>query len=131
MKKIYIVQMKECEVTEESTSAIEHWEEFYDYTYDLEEAKKQANELVRKIKEHKVEEIFQTNSPDNLLSVVISEYDEETNSIINVIEVADIKPSEWNVKCGDCGAYCDGGTCFKYGDRVNVDTFGCDRWHEL
>lgn len=54
-------------------------------------------------------------------------YDMFADSIAKVLE-------EWNVfekKCGDCGAYCDGGVCYKYGERVDYDDNGKDCWHKL
>lgn len=111
MKRIYKVQMEECEVTDDSTSAIATWDAFYDGTHDLEEARAQAVKLADDVKKHKVLEVLETSNPDNIISVCISEYDEETNNILGVIEIEDIQPGQWNIKCGNCRAYCSEGTC--------------------
>ena len=131
MKKIYLVQMEEVVVDDESMETIEVWENFYDYTHDLKEAETNANQLLNDIREHKVFEIFEVSDSNNHIGVCITVYNDEDNSLLDVVEVGCLTPEEWNVKCGSCGAYCSEGTCFKYGDRVSEDTIASDCWHGL
>lgn len=131
MDKIYLVQMEEIVVDKDSKETVEVWEDFYDCTMDLEEAKNNANELLEKIRNHEVLEVFEVNDINNNIGVCISVYDAKDYSILDVIEIGDLLPKEWNVACGSCGAYCSEGTCFKYGDRVNEDSVANDCWHSL
>lgn len=128
--KIYLVQMEEVIVNDDSMETINVWEDFYDYTNDLEKAKENATKLLNDIKEHKISEVFEVDDANNHISVCISVYNED-NTISDVIEIGDLTPDEWNVKCGDCGAYCSEGTCFKYGHRVNENDIAEDCWHSL
>lgn len=132
MKKKYLVQMEEIVEAEDSMETIDVWEDFFDYTYDLEEAKSNAQQLLKDIKEHKISEIFEVSDSNNLIGVCIAVYDEDNDSaILDVIEVGDLTPDEWNVKCGSCGAYCPEGTCFQYGYRVDEDAIASDCWHKF
>lgn len=131
MKKIYLVQMEEVINNNDCMETIDVWEDFYDYTDNLDEAKANALKLLNDIKKHKVSEIFEVSDPNNHIGVCISVYKEEDNSILDVIEIGDLTPNEWNITCGSCGAYCSEGTCFKYGDRVDEDTIASDCWHSL
>lgn len=128
--KIYLVQMEEVVVNDDSMETINVWEDFYDYTNDLEKAKENATKLLNDIKEHKISEVFEVDDVNNHIGVCISVYNED-NTISDVIEIGDLTPDEWNVKCGDCGAYCSEGTCFKYGHRVNENDIAEDCWHSL
>lgn len=131
MNKLYLVQMEEVVVDDDSMETIEVWEDFYDYTNNLEEAKANAVKLLNDIKEHKVSEVFEISDANNHIGVCIAVYKEEDDSILDVIDIGELEPDEWNVKCGDCGAYCSEGTCFKYGHRVNEDDIAEDCWHSL
>ena len=131
MKKIYLVQMEEVINNNDSMETIDVWEDFYDYTNNLDEAKANALKLLNDIKEHKVSEVFEISNPNNHIGVCISVYKEEDDSILDVIEIGDLTPDEWKITCGSCGAYCSEGACFKYGDRVNEDTIASDCWHSL
>lgn len=131
LEKDYVVQMEEVVTNDDSTETINVWEDFYDCTTDLEEAKANANELIAKIKQHKVEEIFEVEDPCHTLEVCIAVYKKDDNTILDVIEMGEITPDEWNVKCGDCGAYCSEGTCFKYGERVDENQIAESCWHSL
>ena len=131
MDKIYLIQMEEVVVDEECDETIQVWEDFYDETTDLEEAKKNAKELLEKIKKHEIEEVLEAEDISNDIAVCIAVYDAKDSSILDVIDVGNVKPDVWNVKCGDCGAYCTEGTCFKYGHRVDEDQIAESCWHKL
>lgn len=131
MDKIYVVQMEEVVVQEDSTEAVQVWESF-DETSDLEEAKKNANELLDKIRNHKlkeVPEVFGVKDTNHDIAVCIAVYKADDGSILDVIDVGTLTPPEWNVKCGDCGAYCSEGTCYTYGHRVKEDQIAESCWH--
>lgn len=130
MKKMYVVEMEEIVVNPDCDETIQVWEDFYDETDNLEEAKKNANELLEKIRKHEVREVFEADDTNNDIGVCIAVYNADDNySIVDVIDVESLTPSEWNIKCGDCGAYCSEGTCFKYGTRVNENQIAEDCWH--
>lgn len=131
MNKIYLVQMLEIVVAEDSDETIDVWEDFYDYTHDLEEAKRNAAKLLDDIRNHNVSEVFEVSDTNNDIGVCIAVYNEDDNAILDVIDMGSLTPKEWNVKCGDCGAYCSEGTCFKYGHRVEEDSIASDCWHQL
>lgn len=134
MNKIYIVQMEEVVVDKDSTEAVQVLEGFYDETNDLEEAKKNANELLDKIRNHKLEdvpEVFEVEDPTHDIAVCIAVYKAGDSSILDVLDVGTLTPSEWNVKCGDCGAYCSEGTCYTYGHRVEEDQLAESCWHRF
>ena len=89
MKKIYLVQMEEIVVENDSRETIEVWEDIFDYTYDLEEAKRNALQLLNDIRQHKASEVFEVNDANNHIGVCVSEYDEDddSNTISDVIEI--------------------------------------------
>ena len=125
--------MEEIVVENDSRETIEVWEDIFDYTYDLEEAKRNALQLLNDIRQHKASEVFEVNDANNHIGVCVSEYDEDddSNTISDVIEIGMLAPKEWNITCGSCGAYCEEGTCFKYGNRVSKKTIASDCWHSF
>ena len=131
MNKLYLVQMEEVVVNDDSMETIEVWEGFYDLTDNLKEAKSNALQLLDDIKEKKVPEVFEVNDANNVISICIAVYNEKDHTILDVIEMRDLAPEEWNIKCGSCSSYCSGGTCYKYGSRVNEDNIANSCWHSL
>ena len=128
---IYVVQMEEVIEEEDSTGAINIWEDFYDETEVYEVAKKNAFELIQDIKAHKISEIFEVEESFHSLAIAIAVYDKRNKEIRDVVTIGEIEPADWNVTCGSCGAYCEEGTCFKYGNRVEENTIAPDCWHCL
>lgn len=129
MNKLYLVQMEEVVVNNDSMETVEVWEGFYDLTGNLEEAKSNALQLLNDIKEKKVPEVFEVSDANDLISICIAVYNEKDHTILEVIEIGDLTPDEWNIKCGSCSSYCSGGVCYKYGDRVNEEDVASSCWH--
>lgn len=129
MNKLYLVQMEEVVANNDSMETVEVWEGFYDLTGNLEEAKSNALQLLNDIKEKKVPEVFEVSDANDLISICIAVYNEKDHTILEVIEIGDLTPDEWNIKCGSCSFYCSGGVCYKYGDRVNEEDIASSCWH--
>lgn len=127
-QKKYQVQMEEIVVNDDFKEVVDVWDGFFACTANLKEAKRNANKLIDDIRHHNVQEVFEVCNPDHTIGVNISVY--KKDSVDDVIEVGELSPGEWNLKCGDCGAYCDEGVCSKYNQRVEENRIADNCWHQ-